>query len=266
MKYAGFTLIELIVIIGIIALLTALLLPALDAARQHTETVICTSNLKQLTLALSTYNQDSNIFPPGFDDITYGTSMPPGGYVGDASDDWQGWWWFHFLDDLSESASAAINVLKCPSRNIVDAGLTENILCGNYGVNRSVCKNAAGSLPNEFVGTSLSLTGMRQPAQTLLIVDSGYSLVSWRAATNNVAWHYENSQRDESFYVPGLTINEDRTFTNECEQDAIDGRHSGKKVNAGFVDGHVSRIKSDVLTVEEIGSDYTNLSPIWLPK
>lgn len=266
MKYTGFTLIELIVVIALIALLTALLLPALDTARQHSETVICASNLKQLALTLSMYAQEDDTFPPGFDDITHGASMPPGGYVGDASYDWQGWWWFHFLDDLMDSDAAAVNILKCPSRNIAETGLKENILRGNYGVNRSVCKNAAGSLPNEFVGTSLSSNGIRQPSQTLLIADSGYALVSWRAATNDAAWHYENSLRDESFYVPGLTINEDRAFSDECEQDAIGGRHSGENVNIGFVDGHISKIKSDILTVEEIGSDYTNLSPIWLPK
>lgn len=266
MKYAGFTLIELIIVISIIALLAALLLPALDAARQHAETVVCASNLRQLVMALSTYDQNNDTFPPGFDDITYGTSMPPGGYVGEASYDLQGWWWFHFLDDLSESASVAVNVLKCPSRNIEDIGLKENLLCGNYGVNRSVCKNAVGSLPNEFVGTSLSSDDMRQPARTLLIVDSGYSLVSWYATLNGVANIFENPMRIGNFYVPGLSINDNRTFTNRYEQDAIDGRHPGKRINAGSVDGHVDRIKSDILTVEGIGGDYTNLSPLWLPK
>lgn len=266
MKYAGFTLIELIVVIVIIALLTALLLPALDAARQRTEAVVCASNLRQLVMALSTYDQNNNTFPPGFDNITYGTSIPPGGRVGNPSNDLQGWWWFHFLDDLLESVSTAVNVLKCPSRNIVDLGSKENILCGNYGVNRSVCKNFAGSSSNEFFGTPLSLDNVRQPAQVLLIVDSGYCLVSWQATLNGAANIFENPMRTGNFYVPGLAINKDRTFTNGCEQDAIDGRHPGRRINVGFVDGHIARIRADKVHVKEESGEFINRSPLWLPK
>lgn len=267
MRYGGFTLIELIVVIVIIALLAALLLPALDVAKQRTEAVICASNLRQLIVALSNYDQDNNTFPQGFDNDTYDLSIPPpGGRIGNSPPDWQGWWWFHFLDDLPYTASAAANVLKCPSMNIVDTGLTENILCGNYGVNRSVCKSAARGLSDEFEGKPLSSVNIRQPSRTLLIADSGYSLISWRAATNDVAWRYENSLREESFYIPGLKINKDRTFTNECEQDAIDGRHPGRRINVGFVDSHIAMIRADKVHVKEESGEFINRSPLWLPK
>ncbi len=266
MRYLGFTLIELIVVIFTVAVLTALLLPALDATRQRADTVVCASNLRQLVMALSNYDQDNNTFTHGFDNITYGISEPPGGRAGDISNDFLGWWWFHFLDDLPGSDPAAANVLKCPSRNIVDVDLKGNILCGNYGVNRSVCKDTAGSSSDEFLGKPLSQANVRQPSQVLLIADSGYTLVSWQAATNDVAWHYENSLRDENFYIPGLTINKNRTFPDECQQDAIDDRHPGKTVNAGFVDGHVARIKADKLQVKEESGKFMNRSPLWVPK
>ena len=60
----GFTLIELLVVISIIALLIALLLPALAHARESAKHVLCASNQKQLALGTLNYVEDHNGFPP----------------------------------------------------------------------------------------------------------------------------------------------------------------------------------------------------------
>ena len=71
-KKSGFTLVELLVVIAIIAILAALLLPALSRAKERARTTQCLSNLKQLQLGWQLYGTDFNDLMPGNDEYGFG--------------------------------------------------------------------------------------------------------------------------------------------------------------------------------------------------
>lgn len=263
MKSTGFTLIELLVVISIVALLMAILAPASQSARQQARTALCGSNIKQLTLGLFVYEAENQTLPYGFHDTL---TPPPGGYPGYAQYDRKGWWWFNHIGGLYNKAESKKSVLHCPSKQLRNPRLKNNILCGNYGVNQSICKSSSGRRSHaEFIGTPLSTSDISRPAETLLIVDSGYSIITWWHATDEPPVSLGCTIEDTA-YIPGLSINDARSLWPGQEQDAINGRHPNKSVNVGYVDGHISRVKADDLFVEKTNNGYKNCPPLWLPK
>src|SRR5947199_1004875 len=90
-RRTGFTLVELLVVIAIIGMLIALLLPAVQAAREAGRRTSCRNNLRQIGLALHLYHDTYNYFPPGYIDGNTNPDSTPDNDVG------PGWGWASFL-------------------------------------------------------------------------------------------------------------------------------------------------------------------------
>jgi prepilin-type N-terminal cleavage/methylation domain-containing protein/prepilin-type processing-associated H-X9-DG protein len=231
-KTKAFTLIELLVVISVIALLMAILMPSLGAARSGSRALACKSNLRQLVIA----------------NIGYATEND-GYYVPAASDMWDNAGlhrWHGVRDALDEPFDPLRGPLvgylgdgrvkECPLTVDFVEGQDWNTNfeqgCGGYGYNMTyigsrLSQSATASIQawKDSYARTARITEVAAPAQTLMFADT--------AIANN-----GKSLIEYSFAEPPFTVYNGRAVTDFYMSPSIHFRHRGQ-TNVGWVDGHI---------------------------
>ena len=115
----AFTLIELLVVMGIIAILAAMLMPALQRAREAAKRTSCLNNLKQMASGLAMYRKDHGQVPPG-DNLTFGIYC----WGSNLRDSWE---------TLYPGYISSANLYLCPSEDVGDSVTKTTDLNPEYG-------------------------------------------------------------------------------------------------------------------------------------
>lgn len=248
----AFTLVEMLMVISTIALLLAILLPALGSARSQAYGVVCRSNLRQLLLASIGYSNEND-----------GYCVPA------ASDMWEGAGGYHRWHGVRDDADEPFDPLRGPLIGYLSSGKVKECPrmvrfkkgdtwsesfekgCGGYGYNMIYVGSrlwCGGSSFEEIYGQTVRISKISKPDKTLMFTDTAF---------NQGGNLIEYSFAEPYFWIRSGKLQKKHPLP------SIHFRHDGC-ANIGWSDGHVnSHQKADCRDSSAYNAAFDNMELGW---